>query len=124
MLFFKVHIRLLFTVLVNGTFYLLNLSFFRPYIYSCCDSSLIAIVVGILPNFIGTFLFASLIRYFSNYTFFKVFLISMALPLFMEFQRNITAGHNFDIYDIVASLISMVFVYFFVGNNRFIKPIK
>ncbi|AEM72111.1 hypothetical protein Murru_3090 [Allomuricauda ruestringensis DSM 13258] len=48
----------------------------------------------------------------------------MALPLFMEFQRNISGGHNFDVYDIIASLISMVFVYFFVGSNRFIKPIK
>lgn len=36
----------------------------------------------------------------------------MALPLFMEFQRNISGGHNFDVYDIIASLISMVFVYF------------
>lgn len=118
------HKRLFLVILVGGILYMLNFWLFRPYIYSCCDRSLFALVVGVLPNFIGTYLFGTIIGYFSSYTFLKVFLISIALPLFMEFHRNVFYGHNFDVNDIIASIISMAFVYLFLRRKYDIQANK
>lgn len=122
MTFLKKHNKLILFTAIGVICYLLNIFYLRPFIYLVNENNLMTLAVGILPNFLGTLLFGTFVRYFSNYSFIKVIFISLSLPFFMEFQRSFSGSANFDLYDLIASITCIPFVYFLVGKNRFIKP--
>ena len=76
---------------------------------------MIAFVLGILPNFIGAAM-VYLVYLKLNISKLKSIIFTMAIVLFMEFERFYNQNINFDIFDILASIFG-VLVFYYLDNN-------
>ena len=87
----------------------------RPYVYLYFPETMIAFVLGILPNFIGAAM-VYLVYLKLNISKLKSIIFTMAIVLFMEFERFYNQNINFDIFDILASIFG-VLVFYYLDNN-------
>ncbi|CAM1359661.1 membrane hypothetical protein [Tenacibaculum xiamenense] len=89
------------------TLYLSINKLLRPYVYLNFPETIIAFILGILPNFIGAAM-VFLVYLKLNISKLKSIIFTMAIVLFMEFERFYNQNINFDIFDILASVFGIL----------------
>ncbi|MBU2997573.1 hypothetical protein KO500_14080 [Cellulophaga baltica] len=100
--------------------YIYNQKIFRPKIYSNYESNeYLIFIIGVLPNLLGAIItFLIYILIFENLLKGKkdfreilrnAVIWTLSLVIFMELERLISSGIRFDFFDILASIIGIIF---------------
>ena len=93
--------------------------YLRPYAIQYSDSRFLKDLLYTFPNFWGSFMLYLMSKYFLNHTFWKSIWYVFALAVIYESLHIVNFGTSFDIYDILASVIALIFI---VIYEKVIKP--
>lgn len=91
-------------------------NFIRPLCLNCGES--IIFILGVLPNLlVGLIIPILLLLFYPNLKLFWLFLISLIIIILMEIDLMVS-GRNFDIYDIIFSVIGLMLNYLVFNKFR------
>ena len=109
----KQQIKTLVIIFLMTVFYMLFRHCFRPVLLHSTEGDVIRLLLNVFPNFWGAIILYLFSKNFLNYNFWKSSIYVLLLSIIYEFLEIHDFNTHFDIYDIFATFIAVVCIYFF-----------